>query len=118
MGMANAAIESASAGEGPISMPSASMFSSRAGPNSSGSVGPAGGDAARRGHRRLGLDVEDQLVEVGPLLDAGGLDLVADLHHRRVDRVDRDAADLGAGGLVLGGRDVSTTALDDELDLQ
>ena len=69
-------------------------------------------------HRRLGLDVDDQAVEVGALLDAGGLDGVGHLQHRGVDRVDGDATDLLAGLLVLGGRHVAAAALDDQLDLQ
>ena len=71
-----------------------------------------------RADRVLGLDVEDQLVEVGALLDAGGLHLVGDLQHGRVDGIDRDAADLGTRGLVLHGRDVAAATLDDELDLE
>ncbi len=66
----------------------------------------------------LGFHIEHEPIEVGALLDAGGLHLVGDLEHRRVDRVDRDTADLGAGRLVLDGGDVAATALDDELDLQ
>src|SRR6201995_2752117 len=71
-----------------------------------------------RPHARLGLDVEDEPVEGGPLLDAGGLDLVGDAPNRRVDGVDRRPADLLAGLLVLGSRDVAATALDGELHLQ
>jgi hypothetical protein len=40
------------------------------------------GERVPRGDRRLGLDIEDQPVEVGPLLDTGGLDAVGDLEHR------------------------------------
>ena len=101
-----------------MSMPSASTLSSRARPNSSTRVLPALATASRGTHRRLGLDVDDEPVEVGALLDAGRLDLVGDLEHRRVDRVDRDAADLLARLLVLDGGDVAATALDGELDLE
>src|SRR5450830_710335 len=66
----------------------------------------------------LGLDVDDELVEVGPLLDTRRLDLVGHLEDRRVDRVDRDAADLGVVGLVLVRRDVPAATLDRELDLE
>ena len=66
----------------------------------------------------LGLHVEDQLVEVGALLDAGGLDLVGHLEHRRINGIDRDTADFGAGGLVHHGGNIATAALDDELDLE
>ena len=76
------------------------------------------GHGVARGHRLLGLDVDHQAVEVRALLDTGRLDLVGDLEDRRVDRVDRDAADLLAGLLVLHGGDVAATALDDELHLQ
>src|SRR5690606_17852540 len=76
------------------------------------------GDRIARAHRLLGLDVEDQLVEVGPLLDTGRLDLVGHLEDRRVDRVDRDAADLGVLPLVLYGGDVAAAALDHQLHLQ
>src|SRR6185369_1457042 len=70
------------------------------------------------GDRALGLYVEDQLVEVGALLDTGGLHLVGDLQHRRVDGIDRDAADLGTRRLVLHGGDVAAAALDDQLHLE
>ena len=80
--------------------------------------GAGRGQRVPRGDRRLGLDIEHQPVEVGALLDTGGLDAVGDLEHRRVDRVDRDAADLGADDLVRRGRDVAAAALDDQLDLE
>ena len=76
------------------------------------------GDRVAGAHARLGLDVQDQLVEVGALLDTRGLDLVGDPHHRRVDRVDRDPADLLARLLVLGGGHVAAAALDGQLHLQ
>src|SRR5882757_7081072 len=71
-----------------------------------------------RPHGLLGLDIDDQLVEVGALLDTGRLDLVRDLEHRAVDGVDRDTADLLAQLLVLHGGDVAATALDGQLHLQ
>ncbi len=52
-----------------------------------------------RGDRVLGLHVENQPIEVGALLDAGRLHLVRHLQHRRVDRVDRDTADLAPDAL-------------------
>ena len=52
------------------------------------------GDRVAGTDRRLGLDVDDELVEVGALLDTGGLDLVGHLEDRAVDRVDRHPADL------------------------
>src|SRR5690606_34083424 len=76
------------------------------------------GDGVAGTDRRLGLDVDDQLVEVGALLDSGGLDLVGDLQHGAVDRVDRHAADLVVATLVLHGGDVATPTLDDQLHLQ
>src|SRR5215212_8425811 len=80
--------------------------------------GAGAGDRVPRRDRRLGLDVDHEPVEVGPLLDAGRLDGVGDLEDRRVDRVDRDAADLLAGLLVLRRRHVAATPLDDQLDLE
>ncbi len=76
------------------------------------------GDRVAGTDRRLGLDVDDELVEVGALLDTGGLDLVGHLQHGAVDRVDRHAADLVVGTLVLHRGDVAAAALDDELHLQ
>src|SRR5688572_23988212 len=76
------------------------------------------GDRVAGTDRRLGLDVDHQLVEVGPLLDSGGLDLVGHLQHRAVDRVDRHPADLVVGALVLDGGDVAAATLDDQLHLQ
>ena len=115
---ARSAASAASVGDGPMSMPSASRFSSLARPNSSTSVLPALATASRGPQALLGLDVQDQLVEVGPLLDSGRLDLVGDPQHRRVDRVDRDPADLLARLLVLRGGDVAAAALDRQLHLQ
>src|SRR4051812_21455489 len=68
--------------------------------------------------RAVGLDVEDQLVAVGHLLDAGALDRVAHLADRREDRVDRDYADRIAGLLVLVGHAVPDAALDGHLHLE
>src|SRR3954449_2379646 len=68
--------------------------------------------------RTVGLDVEDQLVAVGHLLDAGVLDRVADLSDRREDRVDRDHADRIARLLVLVGHAVPDAALDGHLHLE
>ena len=118
IGIENAAMSATSAGDGPTSMPSASSLSSRNSPNSSTRVCPATGHRVARGDRGLGLDVDHEPVEVGALLDAGGLDVVGHLEHRRVDRVDRDAADLLAGLLVLHGGDVTAATLDDQLDLE
>src|SRR5699024_6770554 len=70
-----------------------------------------------RGDRVLRLDVDDELVEVRALLDSGRLDLVGHGEHRRVDRVDRDAADLLVTGLVLLRGDVAAATLDGELHL-
>ena len=117
IGSANAAMWSASAGEGPISMPSASTLSSL--PDRTIRPGLAGRrQRVARADRVLGLHIEDQLVEVGALLDAGGLDLVRHLEHRRVDGIDRDTADFSTRSLVLHGGNVATTTLDDELDLK
>ena len=77
-----------------------------------------GGKSVTRGDGGLRLDVDDETVEVRALLNTGSLDGVGDLHDRRVDRVHRDAGDLPVGVLVLVGRDVATTALDGQLDLQ
>src|SRR5688572_18209675 len=78
---------------------------------------PGRGDGVARRDRRLGLDVDDQLVEVRALLHTGGLDLVGHLEHGAVDRVDRKPADLVVVALVLHRADVAATTLDDELHL-
>ena len=65
-----------------------------------------------RGDGGLRLDVDDEAVEVGALLDAGGLDGVGDLLDRRVDGVHGDAGDLRVRILVLVGRHVAAPALD------
>ena len=52
---------------------------------------------ASRGASAVGRDVELQLVVVGALADAGGLDLVRHAPHGREDRVDRDDADVCSG---------------------
>ena len=85
---------------------------------SSSSVPPADATASRGVTDAVGLDVEDQPVAVGHLLDAGVLDRVRDLADRREDRVDRDHADRVAGLLVLVGHAVPDAALDGHLHLQ
>ena len=67
--------------------------------------------------RAVGLDVEDEAVEVGGLLDAGGLDREGHPAHRREDRVDRDDAD-GGRLLVAVGRDVAPALLDGDVEGQ
>ena len=119
IGSARSAASCASCGDGPMSMPSAVSSSSRARPNSSTSVEPAEASAVRGRDRRLGLDVDDQPVEVGALLDTGRLDAVGHLEHRRVDRVDRDPADLLAPAcLFCAARDVAAAPLDGQLHVE
>ncbi len=69
----------------------------------------------------VGLDVEDQLVEVGALLDTGALDGIADAAHRAERRVEQDVADRAAAlGLRARGRRLVAAApldLDLHLDL-
>ena len=80
--------------------------------------GTAGrGNGVARQHGGLGLHVDDETVEVGALLDAGGLHLVAHAEHRGVDGVDGQTSDLGVRVLVEGGGDVAAAALDDEFHL-
>src|SRR5688500_2572222 len=65
--------------------------------------------------RAVGLDVDDQLVEVGALLDASGLDAVGDAAHRRERGVELQAADRAALLLeleTLDGGPVAAAALD------
>src|SRR5579884_3441361 len=57
--------------------------------------------------RAVGRDVERQLVVVGALADAGGVDLVRDAAHRREDRVHRDDADRVLRPAVQVGRRVA-----------
>ena len=56
-----------------------------------------------RRDRAVGLDRQRELVIVELLTDAGVLDLVGDLAHRAVQRVDRDQADRRVGRAVGGG---------------
>src|SRR5690606_27734091 len=69
----------------------------------------AGGDGA------VGLDVEDEAVELGGLLDAGRLDVEGDAAHRREDGVDRDDAD-GGRRLVAVGRRVAPAPGDGDVE--
>src|SRR5690606_8464304 len=58
--------------------------------------------------RAIGLDIQDQAVQVGALLHTGGIDLVGNAAHRAEGRVQLQPADLarlvagaaGGGGLV------------------
>ena len=69
---------------------------------------------ARR-DRTVGLDLERELVVVGGLLDAGGLDRERHPAHGREDRVDRDETD-GRRALVALGREVAAALLDGEVE--
>src|SRR4029078_10356861 len=64
------------------------------------------------------LDLERELVEVGPLTDAGRVDRVRGTPNRREDRVDRDHAQRLVLGLVLLGRRVSAATADREVHLE
>ena len=68
--------------------------------------------------RAVGRDVERELVVVGALTDAGGLDLVGDAAHGREDRVDRDHADGVLGAAVELGGHVAPAAPDRQRHLQ
>ena len=69
-------------------------------------------------HRAVGRDVEDELVVVGALADARGLDVVGDAANGREHRVDRDDADRVRVAAVALGRDVAATAADRQRDLE
>ena len=66
-------------------------------------------DLGRLDQRHLGAesaggpDLHHELVVVGPLADAGVLDLVLDPDHRAEDGVDRDRADFEVVGMPFGG---------------
>src|SRR5215475_5819595 len=75
-------------------------------------------DRVARIDRTVGRDIEDQLVVVGALTDASGLDVVRDAPHRREDRIDRDDADRVLRPSVQLGRDVAAAAADRERDLE
>src|SRR3954471_4909351 len=68
--------------------------------------------------RAVRRDVEAQLVVVGALPDAGGLDVVRDTPHRREDGVDRDHADRVLRPSVQLGRHVASAAADRDRHLQ
>ena len=83
-----------------------------------GAQGVAGrGQGLARGDGAVGLDVEDQAVEVGRLLDPDRLDVEGHPAHRREDRVDRDDPD-GRRALVAVGRDVAPAPLDRDVEGQ
>src|SRR3954447_8228882 len=79
------------------------------------------GGLAERGtrlDRAVGLEVELEFVEVGPLPDTGGGDGVGRAADRREDRVDRDHADRLLLRLVLFGGRVAAAAADRQVDLE
>ncbi len=80
--------------------------------------GAGGSHRIARGNGRLGLHVQNELVEISALFHTGGFDLVAHLEHRGVDRIDRNTADLVGILLVHLRGDVATATLDGELDLE
>jgi hypothetical protein len=70
-----------------------------------------------RSHGTIGLDIDDELVEVRHLPDLGAFDPVGHVANRREDRVDRDDAD-GVAGLVALGAAIADTAGGGHLDLE
>src|SRR5436190_5782667 len=75
-------------------------------------------DRVARIDRTVSRDVENQLVVVGALTDASGLDVVRDATHGREDRIDRDDADRVLGPAVELGRDVAAAAADSQRHLE
>src|SRR3989338_6119555 len=75
-------------------------------------------DGFSRSNRAVSFDIHHQLVEVGDLADAGILHVIADLAHRRVDRVDGDDAQFSLLLAALLGRDITAAAGDENLNLQ
>ena len=66
----------------------------------------------------VGLDGQRQLVVIELLPDAGVLDLVGDLAHRAVQRVDRDQSDRRVGRAVGDRRDIALADVGGELDVE
>ena len=66
--------------------------------------------------RAVRPDFHDQLVVVGPLADAGILDLVLDADDGREAAIDRDDADLAFLAGVLLGRAIAAAILDRHFD--
>ena len=84
-------------------------------------LGEQSGRAADRLDRReraVGPDLDDQLVPLRLLPDAGLLDEEVRLAHRGEDGVDRDHADRLTLFLVALGGDVALAALDHEVHAQ
>ena len=75
-------------------------------------------DRVLRIDRAVRRDVEDELVVVGALPDAGGLDVVRHAVDRGEHRVDRDDADRVRLAAVALGRDVAAAAADRQRDLE
>ena len=81
-------------------------------------------DAGAQRHRvprrngPVGPNLQGQLVKVGQILHAGVLHGVVDLFHRCVNRVHRDDADDGLGGLIALCRHVAAPMGQGELHVQ
>src|SRR5581483_6101113 len=73
-------------------------------------------DRVFRRHAAVGPDFERELVVVGVLTEARGLDVEVDLLDRRVGRVNRDVTDRQVVVEVAVGRDVAAPLLDAHLD--
>ena len=69
-------------------------------------------------NRAVGLDLERELVKVGPLTDARGVDLIGSAPNRREDRIDRGNPDCLSPGLVVLGRLIAPPAADRQIHLE
>ena len=68
--------------------------------------------------RTIGVDFDDQLLIVGLLFDTPVFHLVAHIADGRIDGVDGDGVDRGAGHFVLVGRHIASALIDVELDIE
>src|SRR5699024_10856757 len=76
------------------------------------------GKRIARCHGLFGFNINGELVKVGALFNTSCINLESYHHHRRVNRVDRNTANLGVRALVLCSGDIATATFNGKFHIE